>query len=118
MEKLLPCPFCGSKQTRYCDESMTINCSACGTQGPYRSRLIFPILDSETAAIDAWNRRSPAPSADLGKLFHTLAIAFHDIEAECFEPNPSVGKIAGQAQKAMSIMGDALASLPKPLEGK
>jgi len=58
---LIPCPFCGSIGLRFESHSLQqgyISCDQCGAQGP-TGRLDYDNPpDPQTAAIEAWNRRS------------------------------------------------------------
>lgn len=68
MTELLSCPFCGADDEElmmFCDPqeghdnsgtSRRIQCGGCNIEAPF--------YDTKTAAIAAWNRRTPAPQRE------------------------------------------------------
>ena len=61
MAELKPCPFCESTNISCADaghktDIWFVQCENCGAT--------FPHFDSETEAVEAWNRRTEMPDAD------------------------------------------------------
>lgn len=58
IDRLKPCPFCGSKNLEYEFSSSQgyVKCNACGTLGPEDPQAADPICDID-AAFDIWNKR-------------------------------------------------------------
>lgn len=58
MNKLLPCPFCGSTNLDVCGVLVRyVHCLDCGTDGPWPCHQRKEQTQEE--AVEAWNRRVP-----------------------------------------------------------
>ena len=76
---LKPCPFCGDTALEVAQggDRHWVMCHGCHAEGPMR--------DDEAAAVEAWNRRTPAPGA-------TPAVPTPDV---CVPASPSRSPVAG-----------------------
>lgn len=68
MEKLKPCPFCGSEKVKICTGSSmlalryqgmirTVGCGDCGANGGIYNTLAISIKEAEAKAVTSWNNR-------------------------------------------------------------
>ena len=69
MEKLKPCPFCGSERVKIVTGSSmlalkyqgmirTVGCGECGANGGIYNTLALPVKVAEEKAVESWNKRS------------------------------------------------------------
>ncbi len=69
------CPFCGSSSLD-CD-GHSVNCQSCGSEGP----CFFPTPEREKA-IEGWNRRANAKTAQEFNVNHNCGNCGNDISSE------------------------------------